>query len=534
MPEVYEMLLNSQEIPLGGTLERSQVKRFLDSVVCESLTGIAGNELILEDYYNVYRTFRRPYHDLLIKEWVREVIYDRIELDSVEVAEYYQNHPDLFSLEEKVLLHHILTSSQGLKYDSDSLYYRSLSPEKLEEETEAASWRLHRLLDFGEKFEDVARGYSHDNEAIVYRGRKGWTRRGTYKHPFDSVAFALSTGEYSKPYRDEDGWHIVYVEEYQAEGLPDFDSLQYGMAYGRLMAERANALARPLVDSLSREINLEYHEAVLDTNVYFVDRWQWAAILNGIDTIDFNDIRSWEESTRKRYQVDNSTVEMKKEIIGRLAKHFVAIQAARESGVDTLPHVRSEESKLRHSRCKGIVRKGWIDPGWIASEALVEEYFQKHHKEFVPEKPLVVQHIIVEDSIIGEFVRDQAMAGIDFLQLAEEFYPGEESIRRDLANLGRIGSGDVSPEFFRVGMITRVGDVSHPVKTEYGYHVIKVLDRFDEPDVNQARSKISTLLKKQHAEEVFLNYRDDLYRRYRVKFSDVYPVHLKPVEYRIQ
>lgn len=534
MSELYYLLLDSREVPYGGTLERSGVKRFLDSVVCETLTGLAAYDIALEDHYSAYRLFRRPYYDMLIREWVRSEIYERIELDSAEVAKYYHANSEVFAVEEKVLLYHILSTGLGLKYSADSMFYRGLSPEQLEEQTEAESRRIHGLLDSGQDFEAVAKANSHDNLAGARSGWKGWTARGVYKNPLDSVAFALRAGQYSDPYGDEDGWHIVYVEDYQPPGLPELDSLQYTKAHSRLLGERANVLSQPLVDSLTEVINLEFHEEVLDTNVYFVDRQQWAAILNGTDTIDFNDLRGWEESTRKKYRVDNTTVEMKKETLEKLAKRYIVIQAARVKGIDTLAHVRSEKARLQHVRCRVLARRGWTDTGWIPKQREVENYFNKHIDEFRPEKPLKVQHIIVEDSVFGEFVRDQAMSGIDFLSLADEYYPGEESIRRDLADLGGVGPGDVSPEFYQAALITPVGDVSYPVKTEYGYHVIKVLDRFDEPDVNRVRSKISTLLKKQHAVDVFREYRDDLYRRFGVRFGPLYPVHLKPVEYRTE
>jgi len=64
--------------------------------------------------------------------------------------------------------------------------------------------------------------------------------------------------------------------------------------------------------------------------------------------------------------------------------------------------------------------------------------------DYTFEKPLTVQHIIVDDSVTGEFIRDQANSGVDFLDLAETFYPGEPSLRRELAQLGKIGPNDVT------------------------------------------------------------------------------------------
>jgi hypothetical protein len=226
---------------------------------------------------------------------------------------------------------------------------------------------------------------------------------------------------------------------------------------------------------------------------------------------------------------------MKKQMVRELARRYLVVQAAIDTGIDTLPDVITKRTALRIKYAKQLIWDKGRDPNWMPPDNLVKQYFNEHIDDFTVKKPLTVQHIITEDSVFGEFIRDQAMAGVDFIELAKQYYPGEPSVRADLANLGDIGPEDVSPEFYQAALLTPVGEVSHPIKTKYGYHIIKVLRRADSVTVDQVRHKIVPILRERHAVELFNNFRDELYAEFNVRFhGKIYPVHLKPVELRAQ
>ena len=77
--------------------------------------------------------------------------------------------------------------------------------------------------------------------------------------------------------------------------------------------------------------------------------------------------------------------------------------------------------------------------------------------------------------------------------------------------------------------MTVPGEVSYPVKTEYGYHIIKVVRHHRSLTVDLARLSILETLKQLHQAEIFNNYRENLFERYHVQFpGKLHPVHLKP------
>lgn len=72
---------------------------------------------------------------------------------------------------------------------------------------------------------------------------------------------------------------------------------------------------------------------------------------------------------------------------------------------------------------------------------------------------------------------DQAIEGADFGQLATEFSEDKGSAQNG-GNLGWFDSGRMVPEFDEaVFSMNTIGEVCKPIKTTYGYHIIKLLDK---------------------------------------------------------
>ena len=72
--------------------------------------------------------------------------------------------------------------------------------------------------------------------------------------------------------------------------------------------------------------------------------------------------------------------------------------------------------------------------------------------------------------------RDQVRAKTaDFAELAKRF--SEDGSASDGGNLGWMGPGDLVPEFEQAMNRLQIGEVSNPVKTEFGWHLIQVLER---------------------------------------------------------
>ena len=83
-------------------------------------------------------------------------------------------------------------------------------------------------------------------------------------------------------------------------------------------------------------------------------------------------------------------------------------------------------------------------------------------------------HILVEKQSQAIAILDRIKQGEKFGKLAKELSIDSGSAKRD-GSLGYFGRGKMVKEFETAAFKLEVGKISEPVKTQYGYHIIKRL-----------------------------------------------------------
>jgi parvulin-like peptidyl-prolyl isomerase len=111
----------------------------------------------------------------------------------------------------------------------------------------------------------------------------------------------------------------------------------------------------------------------------------------------------------------------------------------------------------------------------------LEAYYQAHKIDYPPlGVPVHVLHIIFDDSLEAVKVLNQIREGADFVELAKKYYPGEPEIRDIAYDLGFITQGEMPQSFYEKALSLKVGEVSEPVRTEWGFHLIKLVEKKEE------------------------------------------------------
>lgn len=116
----------------------------------------------------------------------------------------------------------------------------------------------------------------------------------------------------------------------------------------------------------------------------------------------------------------------------------------------------------------------------------IQTYFDKNKSEFEQAEQIRAQHILISVDPAQPDSDAKALAKVkeiqaqlkdkDFGQLASQFSddPGSKSQKGDL---GFFAKGSMVPEFEEVAFTSPIGKVSEPVKTNFGYHLIKVTEK---------------------------------------------------------
>ena len=110
------------------------------------------------------------------------------------------------------------------------------------------------------------------------------------------------------------------------------------------------------------------------------------------------------------------------------------------------------------------------------SDDEVSKYYEQNKSMFT-EKPnsMNVSHIVVDTEEKAKDIKAKIDKGEDFAKLAKEFST-EPAAKTSGGDLGEIKYNDqgYDPTFVAAAMTLKEGQVSDPVKTQWGYHIIKV------------------------------------------------------------
>ncbi len=110
------------------------------------------------------------------------------------------------------------------------------------------------------------------------------------------------------------------------------------------------------------------------------------------------------------------------------------------------------------------------------SDALAKGIYDDKVKMIPPEEEVDARHVLVESEAKANEVFEKIGKGEDFAALAEQ-YSNDPGSKADGGKLGYFAKGQMVKEFEVAAFALKKGEVSKPVQSKFGWHIIKVEDR---------------------------------------------------------
>ncbi|MEH7254340.1 peptidylprolyl isomerase [Neobacillus niacini] len=123
----------------------------------------------------------------------------------------------------------------------------------------------------------------------------------------------------------------------------------------------------------------------------------------------------------------------------------------------------------------------------ITDEELMA-YFDENKDVFGEVEQVKASHILVEDEAIAKDIKQKLTDGADFAELAKE-YSTDEGSKDNGGQLGFFPKGTMVKEFEDVAFTLPMNQISDLVKSDYGYHIIKVEEKKEAKEANFDDSK---------------------------------------------
>ncbi len=135
------------------------------------------------------------------------------------------------------------------------------------------------------------------------------------------------------------------------------------------------------------------------------------------------------------------------------------------------------------------------------TEAAINEAYEAKYAANAPGKEYRASHILVETEEEAKKLIEELNGGADFAALAKEHSTGPSGPSG--GDLGWFATGRMVPEFETAAIALEVDEVSAPVRTDFGWHVIKLFETrlAEAPPLETVRSEIVADLQNQLVED---------------------------------
>lgn len=163
-----------------------------------------------------------------------------------------------------------------------------------------------------------------------------------------------------------------------------------------------------------------------------------------------------------------------KKVVEELVNQELLFLDAKEENLE-----EEEEFKAIVEENKNILLKNYALNKLIQNEDANEEelkkYYEEHKSYFKKPKSAKASHILVNTEEEAKDILEKINNGMAFEEAAKE-YSNCPSKQRG-GDLGEFSEGQMVPEFEEVVFTMEEGSISEPVKTQHGYHIIKLENR---------------------------------------------------------
>jgi len=245
-----------------------------------------------------------------------------------------------------------------------------------------------------------------------------------------------------------------------------------------------------------------------------------AGVIARIDGVDITQ----EDLDMARADIGQSMPQMSEEqqrdyLVTYLADLMLVAKAAEQAGVADEPEFVKRLNYMRDRSLMEayLVREGEAASTDEAAQALYEEVIAQ-----VPEEPRIrARHILVDSEDEAKEIKAALDGGADFGDIAKEKStdPGSGA---DGGDLGWFTKEEMVPAFANAAFALEPGEVSEPVKSDFGWHIIKAEGKRNKPGFDEVEGEINEMLRRRRQQEIISGLRDaaDIEKFYDVAGED--------------
>jgi peptidyl-prolyl cis-trans isomerase C len=229
------------------------------------------------------------------------------------------------------------------------------------------------------------------------------------------------------------------------------------------------------------------------------------------------DIKNLPEFAQKLFEGPGG----KEKFLDEMIKKELLYQEATKRGIDKDPEYLQKLEEFKKLTLIGKLLEKEIETKAKVTDQDVKDYYDKHKGELSAVSQIRASHILVKTEADAKKILERVKKGEDFGAIAKKssIDPGSAQNGGDL---GYFSSGQMVPEFEAAAAKLKEGEVSsEPVKTKFGYHIIKVTDKKkgNPVEFEKIKNVLYQRISAERQKEFFDTYIENLKKTFKVEMN---------------
>lgn len=238
------------------------------------------------------------------------------------------------------------------------------------------------------------------------------------------------------------------------------------------------------------------------------------AIVNGIEVTQ-SDI----DQAIQRFPQDKrnylKTSEGQKQLLNEIISFELIYDYAKENNMDKDDmYVSQLNAMAKELLTQYAMNK--LFSGIDVSDKDTEEYYEKNKEMFKSKESISAKHILVDSLEKAQKIAEEIKSGLSFEEAARKYSSCPSKSQG--GSLGTFTRGQMVPEFEQAAFSLAVGELSDPVKTQFGYHLIKVEEKNESSvmSYDEVKNEIVKHLNQEKQTKKYMNLVENLKKQYNV------------------
>ena len=246
---------------------------------------------------------------------------------------------------------------------------------------------------------------------------------------------------------------------------------------------------------------------------------QVLAEVNGaaITTTDFNrELKNLPEYLKAMAD----TPEGRKEMLDTMVIRELILQQASKDGLDKGAEL---EEKLKDLKKRLVVEsylKKKVETESQVSDADLQKFYEQNKDKFKTGEQIRASHILVKTEKEAKDILAQIKGGGNFEELAKKYSVDSSAAKG--GDLGWFGKGSMVPVFEKAAMSLKEGQVSEVVKSDFGFHIIKLTGKRPAGirPLDEVKDQIKGAIMPSKQQEIFQKIKEELKKNAKVTVKE--------------